>query len=98
MIFPIPGKKGGKKGMKVERKEEWKERKQTDGSLEEYGFLKILFNYFYFLRYFIYLILERGEGREKEGERNINVWLPLVGPVLGTWPAAQACALTGKRA
>ena len=26
---------------------------------------------------FIYLFLERREGREKERERNINVWLPL---------------------
>ena len=30
-------------------------------------------------------------------ERNINVWLPLVCPPLGTWPATQACALTGNR-
>ena len=29
-----------------------------------------------FLKYCIYLFLERGEGREKEEERNIN-WLPL---------------------
>ena len=48
---------------------------------------KILFIYF----------LERGEGREKERERNINVWLPLTCPQLGTWPATQACALTGNR-
>ena len=27
---------------------------------------------------FIYLFLERGEGREKERERNINGWLPLM--------------------
>ena len=26
---------------------------------------------------FVYLFLDRGEGREKERERNINVWLPL---------------------
>ena len=45
---------------------------------------------------FIYLFLERGEGREEERERNINVWLPLVRPLLGTWPATQACALTGN--
>ena len=45
-----------------------------------------------FFKYFIYLFLERGEGREKEG--NINVWLPLQRPLLGTWPATQACALT----
>ena len=34
----------------------------------------------------IYLFLERGEGRE----RNISVWLPLVHPLQGTWPANQA--------
>ena len=34
---------------------------------------------------------------EKERERNINVWLPLVHPPLGTWPATQACVLTGNR-
>ena len=45
----------------------------------------------------IYLFLERGEGREKERERNINVWLPLACPLLGTWPATQACAPNGNR-
>ena len=54
--------------------------------------------YFYFLKIFIYLFLERGEGREKDRKRNINVWLPLACPLLGTWPATQACALTGNRA
>ena len=54
-------------------------------------------NSFYFFKYFIYLFLERGTGREKERERNINVWLPLMWPPLGTWPATQACALTGNR-
>ena len=49
-----------------------------------------------FLKDFIYLFLDRGEGREKERVRNINVWLPLVGPQLGTLPAMQACALTGN--
>ena len=29
-------------------------------------------------------------------ERNINVWLPLSCPLLRTWPATQACALTGN--
>ena len=38
-----------------------------------------------------------GEGREKERERNINVWLPLTHHQLGIWPATQACALTGNR-
>ena len=40
---------------------------------------------FFFLD-FIYLLLE-------ERERNID-WLPLTCPQLGTWPAAQTCALT----
>ena len=44
-----------------------------------------------------YLLLERVEGKEKERERNINVWLLLKWPPLGTWPATQACALTGNR-
>ena len=38
-------------------------------------FSKILFIYF----------LERGDGRVKERERNINVWSPLVCSLLGTW-------------
>ena len=46
-----------------------------------------------FFKDFIYLFLDRGEGREKEGEKNINVWLPLECPLLGTWPATQTCAL-----
>ena len=52
---------------------------------------------FIFLKYFIYLFLDRREGGEKERERNINVWLLLELPLLGTWPATQACALTGNR-
>ena len=46
--------------------------------------------------YFIYLFLDRREWREKEKERNINVWLPLMHPLLGTWLTTQACALTGN--
>ena len=45
----------------------------------------------------IYLFLKRGEGREKEREINIHVWLPLAHPKLGTWPATQAYALTGNQ-
>ena len=44
----------------------------------------------------IYLVLDGGGQREKERERNTNVWLPLTWPLLGTWPATQACALTGN--
>ena len=39
------------------------------GTLEE----KILFLSFFFFKYFIYLFLERGEGWEKERERNTDV-------------------------
>ena len=49
-----------------------------------------------FIKYFVYLFLDRGERREKERERNINLWLPLMFPLLGTWPTTQACALTGN--
>ena len=50
---------------------------------------------------FIYLILERGERREKERERNINLRDTSISclsyaPKLGTWPATQACVLTGN--
>ena len=45
----------------------------------------------------MYLFSGRGEGREKERERNISVWLPLMCPLLGTWPATQVCALTGNQ-
>ena len=37
------------------------------------------------------------EGKEKERERNINVWWPLACPQLGTWPTSQAFALTGNQ-
>ena len=46
---------------------------------------------------FIYLFLERGEGKEEERERNMNVWLSLTCPPPGTCPTTQACALTGNR-
>ena len=38
-----------------------------------------------FLKILFILLLERGEGKEKERER------------LETWPATQACALTGNQ-
>ena len=49
----------------------------------------------FFLTLFIYF--KAGEGREKERERNINAWLPLLHPLLGTWPTTQARALTGNQ-
>ena len=40
-----------------------------------------------FLLSFFLLTLKEGKGGR---EGNINVWLPLVCPLLGTWPATQA--------
>ena len=47
-----------------------------------------------FLRFYSSVFRERG--REEEKKKNINVWLPLVGPLLGL-QAMQAGALTGNR-
>ena len=49
-----------------------------------------------FFKDFVYLFLDKGEWKEKERERNISLWLPLMRPLLGTWPTTQACALTGN--
>ena len=48
-----------------------------------------------FFKDFLNLFLKKG--REKERERNSNVWLLLVCPLVGTWSTTQACALTGNR-
>ena len=48
--------------------------------------------FYYFLRFYLFIFRERR--REGERERNINVWLPLVRPLQGAWPATQTCALT----
>ena len=58
--------------------------------------LQSSFYFFIYFKYFTYLFLERGEGKEKERETNISVWVPIMCPLLGTWPATQACALTGN--
>ena len=51
--------------------------------------------FFLFSRIYLFIFIERG----REGERvgNINVWLSLACPLLGTWPTTQACALTGNQ-
>ena len=49
---------------------------------------------FFFFKDFIYLFFERGEGKEKERERNIDVWLPLAHLQQETQPATQAWTLT----
>ena len=43
--------------------------------------------------FYLFIFGERGRG---EKERNILVWLHLLRPLLGTWPATQACVLTGN--
>ena len=52
-----------------------------------------MFPMIFFLRFCLFIFRERV--REKEG-RNINVWVPLARPLLGAWPATQACVLTGN--
>ena len=51
----------------------------------------------FFRKKILFLFSERGEGREKTKERNINVWLPFTRPQLGTRPTTQTCTLTGNR-
>ena len=60
---------------------------------KQYSFTCLFWTFYLF----VCLFLESGKGREKESKRNINVWLPLMCCPLGTWPATQACALTGNR-
>ena len=56
-------------------------------------------NWKYIVQFFLkkILFIFRGERREKEKESNIIVRLPFVRPLLGTWPTAQAGALTGNQ-
>ena len=61
-----------------------------------FGILRALSIHLFLKILFIYLFLERGEGRRKERERNINVWLPLTHPQQGTCSTTQASALTGN--
>ena len=68
-----------------------------DSSLLTLASTLYIFRKFHLKKYFIFLFLERQEGREKEMEKNINVWLPLACPMLGTWTATQACALLTEK-
>ena len=58
--------------------------------------MRFLIHFFCVFKGFIYLFLEREEGREEERERNIDVWLPLACPQMETQPVTQACALSGN--
>ena len=59
------------------------------------GRIHFFFSFFLFLRFYLSIFGERG--REGERERNISVWLSPTCPLLGTWPATQACAPTGNQ-
>ena len=48
----------------------------------------------FLFRFYFYFLTE--QGKEKKKERNINVWLPLMYPLLGTWLPTQARALAGN--
>ena len=49
-----------------------------------------------FFKLFIYLFLEEGREAEREGEKHQCV-VASRSPPTGTWPATQACALTGNQ-
>ena len=51
----------------------------------------------HFFKDFIYLLIFRENGRERDREGETHQWVVAsdVSP-LGTWPATQACALTGN--
>ena len=49
--------------------------------------------YFFFKRFYSFIFRERGKEGTKE-VKDINVWLHLMCPLLGTWPATQTCAVT----
>ena len=55
------------------------------------GFFQLA--YWFFLKKFFKDFILRERGKERERERNTNVWLPITRPPLQTWPATQACAL-----
>ena len=60
------------------------------------------FNYKNFKKILLLYFWREGEGGRKGGRetsmcKRYMDWLPLVRPLLGTWPATQACALTGNQ-
>ena len=71
----------------------------TQHSIQMVYYKLYTWNLYNFINLFLklYLFLERVERKEKERERNTNVWLPPTCLLLGTWPATQACALTGNQ-
>ena len=60
----------------------------------DYFYLNLSCFHCFFLRFYLFF---RERGRKGKRVRNINVWLPLTCPLLGTSPSNQECALTGNR-
>ena len=52
---------------------------------------------FSFKRFYFFIFREGRKEGEREGEENINAWLPFTCPLLGTWPTTQARVLAGNR-
>ena len=72
---------------------------ENDNINPHYCYIIKDFNFLFFLKILFINFLERREGRERETlmcERYIYQ-LPLAHPQPGTWPATQACDLTGNR-
>ena len=61
--------------------------------VDKFYFLKC-FPTFFFFKY-LFIFRERGREREREGEKHQCV-VAYHAPSMGTWPATQACAPTGK--
>ena len=76
----------------------WLQRNKNTGvpgpEFQKLGHLGLIFRVF---KKRFYLFLDRWEGWEKERERNISMWLPLMCPLPGTGPTTQACALSGNQ-
>ena len=58
--------------------------------------LILIYNVYFIIYLFIFeRERERGEGRKRGRETSTSGYLS--SPLMGTWPAAQACALTGNQ-
>ena len=92
MIFLRENKGGG--GKERERGREGVRKRERERDSLFHLFMQLLVvSFFKIILKILFIHFYRGEQKEKE-ERNINVWLLLVHPILGTCPATQTCALT----
>ena len=72
-------------------------QKLKTGILFTYSIYDAIIFFVCAFKIFCLFIFREGEGRDKERERNINVWLLLACPPTGTQPSTQACALPGNQ-